>query len=76
MYSMYVFVYCMIIDDDIDGGSFIKLPSDEGKLRQELKLTRGGTDKVANLLSKIQTHQPGPELKKEKREWLNGKRVN
>lgn len=66
-------LYCMIIDDHIDGDTFIELPSDKAKLKQELGLTRGGANKVSGLLSEIQTHQPGLEDKKfkeEKGEWL------
>ena len=57
---------CMIIEDEIDGGTFIQLPCDQGKLKQELKLTRGGANKVAKLLSEVQPHTPGPDHKEEK----------
>ena len=57
------FVACMTIDEEIDGGAFIKLPCDQGELREELKLTRGGANKVAKLLSEVQPHTPGPDQK-------------
>ena len=43
----------MIIEKNIDGGTFIELPCDQGKLKEELKLTRGGAKKVAILLSEV-----------------------
>ena len=47
------FVAHMIIEDKIDGGTFIKLPCDQGKLKEELKLTLGGANNVAILLSEV-----------------------
>ena len=63
------FVACMIIEDEIDGGTFIELPCDQGKLKEELKLTRGGANKVAKLLSEVQPHTPGPDHKQEIGGW-------
>ena len=60
------FVACMIIDEEIDGAAFIKLPCDEGELREVLKLTIGGANKVAKLLSEVQPHTPGPDHKEDK----------
>ena len=56
----------MTIDEEIDGDTFIKLPCDQGKLKEELKLTRGGANKVAKLLSEVQPRTPGPDHKEEK----------
>ena len=53
------FVARMIIEDNIDGGTFIKLPCDKRELKQELKLTRDGANKFAKLLSEA----PGPDHK-------------
>ena len=60
------FVACMIIEDEIDGGTFIELPYDKGKLKGVLKLTIGGANQVAKLLSEVQPHTPGPDHKEEK----------
>ena len=64
------FVACMIIEDEIDGDTFIKLPCDQGKLKKELKLTLGGANKVAKLLSEVQPHTPGPDHKEEIGGWM------
>ena len=61
---------CMTIDEEIDGDTFIKLPCDQGKLKEELKLTRGGANKIANLLLEVQPHTPGPDHKEEKGRWM------
>ena len=55
------FVARMIIEDNIDGGTFIELPCDKRELKDELKLTRGGANKVAKLLS---------DHKEEKGGWM------
>ena len=60
------FVARMIIEDDIDGGTFIELPCDQGKLKDKLKLTLGGANKVAKLLSEVQSHTPDPDHEEEK----------
>ena len=57
------FIACMIIEDNIDGDTFIELPCDQGELKEELKLTRGGANKVSKLLSEVQPHTPGPDQK-------------
>ena len=64
--GIFCFVARMTIDEEIDGGAFIKLPCDQGELREELKLTRGGANKVATLLSEVHSHTPGPDHKEEK----------
>ena len=66
------FVARMIIEEKIDGGTFIDLPCDQGKLREELKLTRGGANKIAKLLlsEEVQSHTPGSDHKEEKGEWM------
>ena len=61
-----VFSTRMIIEDNIDGDTFITLPCDKGRLKDELKLTLGGANKVAKLLSEVQPHTPGPDHKEEK----------
>ena len=60
----------MIIDDKINGDTFIKLPCDQGELKKVLKLTLGGANDVAKLLSEVQPHTPGPDHNKEKGRWM------
>ena len=64
------FIARMIIDEEIDGGTFIELPCDKGKLKEVLKLTIGGVNKVAKLLSEVQPHTPGPDHKDEIGRWM------
>ena len=64
------FVARMIIDEEIDGAAFIKLPCDQGELKEVLKLTIGGANKVAKLLSEVQSHTPGPDHKEEIGGWM------
>ena len=66
------FVARMIIEEKIKGDEFIELPCDKGELKQELKLTRGGANKVAKLLlsEEVQSHTPGPDHKEEKGRWM------
>ena len=66
------FVACMITDEEIDGAAFIELPCDQGQLKEELKLTCGGANKIAKLLlsEEVQPHTPGPDHEEEKGRWM------